>query len=227
MFDLDFFHSDSLLIGTDEVGRGPIAGPVNACGVCLETSSIEGAKQCFELLTTMKVTDSKKLTTKKRELIFSTLGLKVDELEKETIYTPIKEQNFSLHFFIAEKSHNYIDRHNILFASLKCMEDASLMLSKGQRARVLIDGNKTFENHQHLEQETIVKGDSKSLLIGLASIIAKEYRDYLMQKWGEKFPGYGLEKHAGYPTPTHKKAVATLGPTPIHRRSFKGVKEFC
>ena len=70
-----------------------------------------------------------------------------------------------------------------------------------------------------------MKGDSRSVLIGLSSIVAKEYRDLLMQKLGAKFPGYGLEKHAGYPTKTHKESIAKLGPSAIHRKTFKGVKE--
>ena len=72
---------------------------------------------------------------------------------------------------------------------------------------------------------SVVKGDAKSAGISLASIIAKEYRDLLMERYDEQFPGYGLAGHAGYPTVAHKEAVATLGVTPIHRRSFKGVKE--
>ena len=72
----------------------------------------------------------------------------------------------------------------------------------------------------------VVKGDSKSVQIGLASVIAKEYRDNLMEELGKTYPGYGLEKHAGYPTAQHRAAIKDLGITPIHRKSFKGVKEY-
>ena len=83
------------------------------------------------------------------------------------------------------------------------------------------------ESIENVSEKFVIKGDSKSALIGLASIIAKEYRDGLMENLGIKYPGYGLEKHAGYPTKAHKEAIVKLGVTPIHRRSFKGVKEYC
>jgi ribonuclease HII len=227
MFDLDYFKNDFLLFGTDEVGRGPIAGPVNACTTCLEAQDLNSAQECLARLEKIRVTDSKKLSNKRRKEIFKALGQEVDSLEVGTKYTVLSEKNYKLSFVITEKSHSYIDEKNILFASLKCMEEGALHLSKSRGATVLVDGNKTFMEHSHLDQHCIVKGDSKSLLIGLASIIAKGYRDNYMVKMGERYPGYGLEKHAGYPTKTHKEAVATLGVTPIHRRSFKGVKEFC
>ena len=92
-------------------------------------------------------------------------------------------------------------------------------------AVVLVDGNKTFESSAK-GIEAIVKGDSKSLLIGLASIIAKEYRDELMKDLALDYPGYGFEKHSGYPTKAHKEAIFHLGVSPCHRKTFKGVSEF-
>jgi ribonuclease HII len=91
---------------------------------------------------------------------------------------------------------------------------------------LLIDGNKKIHHQQDkLQQEAIIQGDSKSLLIALASIAAKVYRDQLMKDLGEKYPGYGWEHNAGYPTKKHLAALNLLGVTEIHRLTFKGVKE--
>ena len=114
---------------------------------------------------------------------------------------------------------------NILQASLSAMKQASLSLNANEQDQILIDGNKTF-TIENCRIDAVIKGDSKSRVIALASIIAKVYRDKLMQKYGKKYPGYGLENHAGYPTKFHKEAIIQLGVTPIHRKTFKGVKEF-
>ena len=91
----------------------------------------------------------------------------------------------------------------------------------------MIDGNKNLKQlPRNVDSFPIVKGDSKSLLIGLASIFAKEYRDQFMCSLSVKYPGYGFEKHAGYPTAMHLKAIRDLGLTPVHRKTFKGVKEY-
>ena len=129
-----------------------------------------------------------------------------------------------------------IDKINILQASLSCMKFAvqtliyQFHLYPGQ-VKVLIDGNQKFNFDEQFDFGAenifpIIKGDSKSALIGLASIIAKEYRDEVMKTLDVIYPGYGLASHAGYPTVAHKEAVKSLGVTPIHRQSFKGVKEF-
>jgi ribonuclease HII len=106
------------------------------------------------------------------------------------------------------------------------MSEAFKNCWQGERGVWLIDGNRMPKQvPATVDAQAIIKGDSKSVLIGLASIIAKEYRDNLMVTLSKSFPGYGLEKHAGYPTKAHKEAIAKLGPSPIHRKSFKGVKE--
>jgi ribonuclease HII len=94
----------------------------------------------------------------------------------------------------------------------------SLALSKLSAETAIIDGNMTINTL--LPQFTIVKGDSKYLEIAAASILAKVYRDHLMKELGRKYQGYGLELHSGYPTKSHRAAIATLGPSRIHRRSF-------
>ena len=93
-----------------------------------------------------------------------------------------------------------------------------------RNSKVLIDGNKSFLSAG--ETESVVKGDSKVVTIGLASIIAKVFRDEKMKGFDLQYPGYNLGKHAGYPTKEHRHAVQTIGPSPIHRKTFKGVKEF-
>ncbi len=227
MIDIEYYKDGSNLIGCDEVGRGPLAGPVAAAAVMLTANTDFKFEDFVDYLSNLGITDSKKLTAKKRLIILEKLNISVGSLVSETRYSLCSNKNFSLSFVIAEKPHTYIDETNILFASLKCMEVASLALAPNLESVILIDGNKTFESHDHFEQQTIVKGDSKSLLIGLASIIAKEFRDYKMQIYAKRYPEYGFERHAGYPTRQHREAIEKFGPTPIHRKSFKGVKEFC
>lgn len=205
------------LIGCDEVGRGPIAGPVNACAVRIESSKL------VDELLAINVTDSKKLTEKKRKKILKLLGIDIDKLELNRVYK-INYAGEKIGFCIAEHSPEEIDNMNILKASLSAMKNASeKLINTGDK--ILVDGNKIFSSETVIE--AVVKGDSKSTAIGLASIIAKVFRDEKMKEYDRKFPGYGLANHAGYPTKEHKFAVEKLGPTPIHRKTFKGVKEFC
>ncbi len=228
-FDNEYFQKNQVIIGCDEVGRGPIAGPVNACAVKIRADN----KEIFDRLLELGITDSKKLTTKKRLVILNELGVDVTQIKVEEKYELVVN-GFPFEFVIWEHSPEDIDRINILQASLSCMKQAATKLlgaNVNEPTMILIDGNKTFEvsdslNSNLLEIEAVVKGDSKSVAIALASIIAKEFRDELMGVFDKKYPGYGLAKHAGYPTKVHKEAVAALGITPIHRKSFKGVKEF-
>ncbi len=224
MIDLEYYQNSKIIIASDEVGRGPIAGPVVACSVKAKFN-----QDLLSNLTELGVTDSKKLTQKKRLKILEALAINCDEIEFNKVY---QRQGFE--FILIEYTNVQIDEINILQASLMAMRDGTEQLMESGKTTVLIDGNKAFpwsktfkENNDmaQVELAPIVKGDSKSLLIGLASIIAKEYRDQLMEKYDQQYPGYGLAKHAGYPTKAHKEAVATLGVTPIHRKSFKGVAE--
>ncbi len=222
MFDLDY-SSKSFLAGCDEVGRGPLAGPVVGCCVYIETHDSKKLREALDYLNDLGVTDSKKLTEKKRCKILEALNV---DLSQNAVRLNLPVKNLNLQFSIREVSQTLIDEINILNASLLAMKKAFLNCTSSNDGILLIDGNKGLqEMPKSLQMETIVKGDSKSIIIGLASVIAKEYRDRLMKTFGEKYPGYGLESHAGYPTPKHKEAIANLGVTPIHRKSFKGVKE--
>ncbi|MCB9060878.1 MAG: ribonuclease HII [Halobacteriovoraceae bacterium] len=215
------------VLGVDEVGRGPLAGPVVGTSVAIEGEWIDIKSICLNLKN-LNVTDSKKLTPKKRLEILGKLGIEVNELRANQRYEVEAFKKCKLSFSISEISNTIIDEINILQASLLSMKESIETVTQGQGTWLaLIDGNQRIVNlNNHYQQQCVVKGDSKVILIALASIIAKEYRDNLMSIYSEKYPGYGLEKHAGYPTPTHKEFIRLNGPTPIHRKSFKGVKEY-
>ncbi|MDA8793279.1 ribonuclease HII [Bacteriovoracaceae bacterium] len=225
-----FFHSFlknyQYFLGVDEVGRGPLAGPVISCAFSLSHKDL-ASFEAFSI--DNNVTDSKKLSAKKRAIILEELNVDLAELIPHKVY----KTRFGS-FALGSCDHNEIDKINILQASLKSMVKASSELLKSQKLNldktiVLIDGNKKISlpsEFGKVTQETIVKGDSKCCLISIASIIAKEYRDALMVRYDEEYPGYNLGKHAGYPTVAHKLAIQTLGPSKIHRASFRGVKEY-
>lgn len=227
MLEFDLFEKNNLIIACDEVGRGPIAGPVNACSVYATFDP-----DFIGVLIELGVSDSKKLTSKKRLKILEKLNIDVSTIQIGKIYNL---ENFQ--FVVCEYDNNLIDKINILQASLLSMRDGVERIinqNKASKGLILIDGNKAFNWSDNFcknndvaayELAPIVKGDSRSLLIGLASIIAKEYRDQLMKNFDTIYPGYGLAQHAGYPTKQHKQAVIDLGITPIHRKTFRGVSE--
>lgn len=207
----------------DEVGRGPLAGPVVA--TCLYWSgTLKDLRTDLNFLSNIGINDSKQLKEKERDKLLDLLEIK---LKKNQIlsFGNHKLKNFKI--VICENSHNRIDKINILQASLEAMDKCWKKVASKKSGKVLIDGNKLPKSLiNDSRAETIIKGDSKSLLIGLASICAKVYRDRLMIRLAKKYPGYGLERHAGYPTKAHKEAIQSLGISPIHRTTFKGVKEF-
>lgn len=125
----------------------------------------------------------------------------------------------ALAWAVAEVSHAEIDEINILNASFKAMHLALDQLSVVPQL-LLIDGNR-FKPYKELPFECIVKGDGKYLSIAAASVLAKTYRDELMQQRALEFPGYGWETNVGYPTPEHRDGIRSLGITPIHRKSFQ------
>lgn len=254
-FDLNFFNGKEctpyFIAGCDEVGRGPLAGPVVAACVFIAIGEqIESCEQDFKDLLNewkrMGVGDSKKIKEQKRQDIIRQF-IDVSPLKLECGKAFLIQSKGSLRVLCAMKKieASEIDEINILQASLKAMKLAFGLIwnekSKDyEKGVVLIDGNKKFKldayeqdqkaqndlnSGQGVKLESVVKGDSKSLIIGLASIFAKEYRDQLMKIFAEKYPGFGWEKNAGYPTGEHMNAIARLGVTPFHRKSFKGVKE--
>ena len=185
-----------IVCGIDEVGRGPLAGPVVASAVIInrEIAPAEILEQ---------INDSKKLSAKKRNYLFN------------------KIQEFA-DIAIAECSVEEIDEINILQASLKAMSKAYAKL-KPSPSFALIDGNKSPKIS--CTTKTVIKGDSLSISIAAASIIAKEYRDNLMRKIANDYPEYGWESNAGYGTKTHLAAIEKYGITPHSRRSFAPIKQ--
>lgn len=185
---------DLLLAGVDEVGRGPLAGPVIAAAVILDPQHpIVG------------LADSKKLTEKRRQ----------------SLSEQIRDQ--ALAWALGRAEVEEIDNINILQASLLAMQRAVEALPLKAR-RVLVDGNRCPVLAEGVEVQAIVKGDSTVPAISAASIIAKVARDKEMCTWALQYPDYGFEGHKGYPTQKHLHALHTLGVTPLHRRSFAPVR---
>jgi ribonuclease HII len=232
MFDQEYFKANEFknkifIAGCDEVGRGPLAGPVVAACVSLHQKNFDLQEflEILEILNLLGVSDSKKIPHFKREMIVEDLGL---ELSTTQLLKLEISNNSSLRIWIQEISVDIIDEINILNASLlamkKSFEESCLEDFSGV---VLIDGNKKFiSDRKDVELEAIIKGDSKSLFIGLASIVAKVYRDRLMKTYSLRYPGYSWEKNAGYGTLQHLQAIASIGVTPYHRKTFRGVKEY-
>lgn len=216
------------IIATDEVGRGPLSGPVVIGAVRLFIDDPEKLRALLKFLRPRGIKDSKLLTPEERKDILRKLG--VGELAfRERGEVNLK--GIQVSHVTWEMDHGVIDSENILAASLRGMKEASLYLSapENHTSHVLIDGNQRFRWDNvasPFNEITLVKGDSRSLLIGLASIIAKVKRDDHMKRMHELYPEYGFSSHFGYPTKSHRKAIATHGPSPIHRKSFKGVREF-
>jgi ribonuclease HII len=201
-FELEDLYNGAVA-GLDEAGRGPWVGPVVAgCAVFL--SRDVDARLLSDL------NDSKKLSKKKREMLFDLLQ---KEAEKGTMLLGI-----------GEASAEEIDRLNILQASFLAMKRA-LAKIKIKPAVALIDGNREPKDFA-VPVKSVIKGDAKSYSISAASILAKVYRDRLMEKMAEEYPHYGFEKNAGYGTKDHIAGLQQYGVTPQHRRSYAPIKAF-
>ncbi len=177
--------------GLDEVGRGPLAGPVLAAAVVLDPHHIPQG-----------LNDSKKLSEKRRD----TLAAQLYECADVSIGRAEVEE---------------IEEINILQASLLAMRRALEGLAD-PADHVLVDG-KFLPKGLNIPATPLIKGDTRSVTIAAASIVAKVARDEIMCALAQQYPGYGWEKNAGYPTKQHREALIALGPTPHHRRTFKTV----
>ncbi len=179
--------------GVDEVGRGPLAGPVVAAAVILPPGAVlEG------------LDDSKRLTPRARS----------------ELVPRIRQAAVAVAVGVAGPGE--IDRLNIHRATLAAMVRAVRSLGVAPDL-LLVDG--VHRLPLDLPQETLVGGDGRSLAIAAASVIAKEHRDALMAAFDRQYPGYGFARHKGYPTAAHREALRRLGPCPIHRASFRGVRD--
>lgn len=205
----------NLIIGVDEAGRGPLAGPVVAAAVALHTHRFKN-----------RIDDSKKLTARLREMAFS-------EIIQKSV------------FGIGIVNEKIIDQVNILEATRLAMKQAiSALIRKLESPKysriqpalsrtkrnskfrkggvyIIVDGNMTL--NINLPYTSIIKGDSKSKSIASASILAKVTRDRIMQLYDKIYPQYGFSRHKGYPTKAHRDIVKRLGPSSIHRKSFSCV----
>jgi ribonuclease HII len=179
------------IAGVDEVGRGPLAGPVVAAAVVLP-KQFEGGR----------ITDSKRLTPRQRAQLYP------------HVY------NHALGIGIGIVDALEIDRRNILQAALTSMAMAVANLHPSPDY-LLIDGKFTIDSL--VAQQAIIKGDSRSISIAAASIVAKVTRDRMMACYDLQYPQYGFARHKGYPTQAHRQALSRHGCCPIHRRSFRGV----
>lgn len=216
------------IIATDEVGRGPLSGPVVVGAIRVQVESADALKTLLKALRPTGIKDSKKLTSADRIKVLKKLGMP-DLGFRIKGTTELK--GIQISYVTWDMDHEVIDQENILAASLRGMREASEFLSEGKKHQttVLIDGKMKLRwgtKKSPWNEVPIIKGDSKSLLIGLASIIAKEKRDEFMKQMHDLYPAYGFNAHFGYPTASHRAAIATHGPCQIHRKTFKGVREF-
>lgn len=216
------------IIATDEVGRGPLGGPVVVGAVRIRINQVDELRALLKFLRPRGIKDSKLLSPEDRKKVLTKLGIEVSAFRKKA-QTILK--GVCVGYVTWEMDHQIIDQENILAASLRGMKEASYFLSDPENlpTHVLIDGHLKFRwgtETSPWNEIPLVKGDSRSLLIGLASIIAKEKRDEHMRQMHELYPQYGFNSHFGYPTAYHRKAIETHGPCPIHRKTFKGVREY-
>ena len=202
MHEFEDAHPEyTFIAGVDEAGRGPLAGPVVAACCILPKDAV-----------ILYLNDSKKLSEKRREALLP----------------EIEEKALAYGYGIVDESR--IDEINILQADYEAMRIAIANTQKMLQDKGLGNGPQLLLNDAvtipdvNIPQISIIKGDSKSVSIAAASIIAKVTRDHLMQKYDEMYPGYGFAKHKGYGTAAHIAALKELGPCPIHRSSF--IKKF-
>ncbi len=194
-----FKAGKNLIAGLDEAGRGPLAGPVvAACVIIDQNFSLNDPKL-------KSITDSKKLSAKKREELFSLIKSKALAVEIGVVDSDI------------------IDQINVLQASFLAMRRAIYKI-KSQPDYLLVDGPYKIPKIK-IEQEAIIDGDANTWLIAAASIIAKVSRDWIMTNYDKEYPQYGFCRHKGYGTKEHLLRIKEYGPCPIHRFSFAPIKQ--
>lgn len=181
------------IVGVDEAGRGPLAGPVVAAAVWL-------TKEQERELVHLGLRDSKKMTARRRELVFEAM------------------KTLGVQWRVAAASPRRIDGMNILRATLWAMARAVGRLPFTPDG-VLVDGNQSIPA-LNCYQQTVIGGDDRYACIAAASVAAKVTRDRIMVALDARFPGWGFAGHKGYGTAAHRQAIASLGPSPLHRRSF-------
>lgn len=211
---LQWFHDNNINIGDsvgiDEVGRGPLAGPVVSAAVWISLNCAQKLKGMHEK---MPIRDSKLLSHKQRQKVIEWIdGIGTDDLKYAIGIASVEE----------------IDELNILNAAMLSMRRAYEKLAAPSKKIVLVDGNAKpvlSDNITNIDIRTIIKGDAKVLNISLASIIAKEHRDAIMIELSKDYPQYGWQTNVGYGTTEHLQALLDFGATPYHRQSFAPVRK--
>jgi len=199
------------IVGIDEVGRGPIAGPVAVCAFLIKDESLSDTiEEDVKNKKLPKLKDSKKLSKKQREVWFEYLrGAKTEG---------------KCSYFVSFVSPENIDK----FGIAKCIQKAlnsslsNLLKTSGLEPsyyKLMLDGG-LHAPVEYIHQETIIRGDELHPVISMASIMAKVSRDRIMTKFALEFPEYGFDKHVGYGTKAHYDAIKKHGQTPIHRKTF-------
>lgn len=191
------------IVGIDEVGRGPLAGPVTVCVVSCDEKIYTSLFKNKNLPALGK--DSKKLKEKDREIYEKYLK----QLSKEG----------KIKFKITHISNNIIDSKGLSFSIKKALSISLSSLYAAKDSKILLDGGLKAPI-EYPSQKTIIKGDEKERIIAWASILAKVSRDSLMKKASKKFPGYEFEVHKGYGTLKHRAAIKQRGLSPLHRITF-------
>lgn len=187
------------IIGIDEVGRGPLAGPVTVGAFCIE-------KKLMRSFFKGGLKNSKALSVRKRE-------------EYATYFRKARRDEL-VDYAICSVSHTYIDKRGIMSALRMAIKRAFRRLNiSPNNANILLDGGLRAPK-EYANQKTIIKGDTKKPIIAAASIVAKVFRDRKMIRLAKKFPQYGFEIHKGYGTRVHYKTLKKYGPSMLHRHSF-------
>lgn len=185
-----FWQRGELVAGVDEVGRGCLAGPVVAAAVVLRPNTVPQG-----------IHDSKQLSPKKREQFFAVV------------------QETSLSCAVGVKDERYVERFNIVQATMHAMHDAIAALQP-QPQHLFVDGN-YFRNATGIAHTTVISGDALVLSIAAASILAKVTRDrWMVEVADAMYPQYGFAQHKGYGTKQHREALQKFGPCPLHRQTF-------
>lgn len=201
----NYFMIEKWIIGIDEVGRGPLAGPVTVCALAVPVYFHQNITGQF---------DSKKLSQTKREDIARILC----QMRHEGL----------IDYRIASVSARVIDNRGIVYAvnrAIRCVLSSSTAKLLGVRdpkwelTEILLDGGLRAPK-EYVNQRTIIRGDSTEPIIGLASILAKVHRDRFMTHLDSRYPSWGFEKHKGYGTADHYKALRRHGPSPHHRLTY-------
>lgn len=198
------------ILGVDEVGRGPLAGPVTVCVSKIESKNISLLKKEMQHVAHKKYpihTDSKKMTEKEREFWYKVLK----KMEKNNRVT----------FFVASKPAKDIDTKGIAVCIRELVDTLVLKATKNiDLHTVELKADRGLKTKLDIQQKDIVKGDEKEFVISIASVYAKVTRDTYMKKIAQKYPEYGFEVHKGYGTEKHRSQIAHIGLSFEHRKSF-------